>query len=1117
VEYEVWNYDGGSWDDGGLFSNNKGDSVTYYGTDMDIVSGGDFDGAGIDWTCNELADAGLEGVVGWQNIGSPLTVPSTTQPGYYKFGDNPGNHTARYPNNSNLGSNFDLPSSTSNFVCPGTSTSSAGGGIGPTGGLWCYSDVNCIAGATVYSGCKRWRYSNPSSGGKTLRDSLQNCGQFTDGTKKQECKDDPDALALLGRCWRLKKKCLFSASLCANCKDGCNGEEFNCCGNNDCDENPSICGGPEGGCCGERCCKRLNLIPLKCADEGLNVELSLINLSEFSPVCNQTYVVPLACVNCGGRQTPGIKDWASCILEPVAVFLRMLKFDFYNDWVGGTLYFPLIKRKYKLKKSKRKFGQIKKDKFCDFECKERTGFSDENPLGIPLPVFSNNFQGNPTFKQHRIRIKTLGNPAFPTITIGGCTARVLLKRATDWYGTPENDAEIPNLDLAVQEFQFNGRDSNNEKCSIIFNNFSEFQNEMNIQGIDFTTPEREIQTEHGKPTYVETEDANGTSTWKNIGGHAHHRNICDETKMVERKEYFKTSLDCLNSSCNPVDATYSLVEDPISAFATVTLTSELGCLVPYQPEENNDLAGFLDKCNFYSCQPDCGSNGVAPCIQDTLTEYQEYSKIIKHGLITWEEGEIYYTPYIPPQDVKYNNVEYKANLMLPTTIMELGSSVYCDIDDIPFIMDVLPPTTFNASYEDIKYRFGETNSNYSGPDGNAGTTEDNGILKTVTKFDDKNDVSLNLRAYVEFACFRVICENIMAPVVQSQVGVDIIDKNDIGIEIGNCFVRFDHDDEVRNYFCRRFNGYKGGDLSFHHQRPGSVQYENEYNTYQDITLTDGVNIYYELPDGEIVKSEYNDNDSFTPGDGCGYRNTNGPTDFFYGVAPGQTSSFINYPNTDPYDGAGGPNITIDFGQTAQLDGTDEIFSGVTTGSGTSLDDDTNNGSTQINGIRFNRSQTPYYLYFGLVPGKTALHKTVGKFFADRINAVTLEGLGASPDSVEENINNTPNINNVQDNTFSVFRTCLGETLIQPIKVGEVQQNTNTTGGGSQGNNNTSGGSGGSGSNSGSGGTGGNPSGPGATTPYVQPNLGPFLGGNPQTGGSSSSGTGSSTPDFNLVD
>jgi hypothetical protein len=279
-------------------------------------------------------------------------------------------------------------------------------------------------------------------------------------------------------------------------------------------------------------------------------------------------------------------------------------------------------------------------------------------------------------------------------------------------------------------------------------------------------------------------------------------------------------------------------------------------------------------------------------------------------------------------------------------------------------------------------------------------------------------------------------------VVQSQIGVDIIDTNDLGIEIGNCFVRFDHEDEVRNYFCRRFNGYKADDLSFHHQRPGSIQYENEYNTYQEISLTDGVNIYYKLPDSdEIVLSQYNDGESFIPGDGCGYRNTNSSTDYFYGIAPGQTSSFINYPNSDTYDGASG---TINFGQTAQEDGVDEILQ-------SDLTDDPNNGSVDINGIRMNRSQTPYYLYFGLVPGKTALHKTVGKFFADRINAVTLQGLGVSADSVDENINNTPGINNEQDNTFSVFRTCLGDTLIQKVEVGEVVTITSPDG---QANNNS---------------------------------------------------------------
>ena len=1128
--YVVERWNGSVWDTGGGFANDEGDSAFTTDIDVDTVSGGDFDGGY--GNCGDLETQVFNvptPLNGWKALGSPLTVCNGNSGTYCKFADNPATgptitggaigHQGRYPKDSNLGNNWELiggdanglASSSADFWCPKTSS-----GFGPNGGLYCYNFEDCwdpaggIPSSEPATKCRRWKYAD----GNEIK--LRNCQGVTDQAEKAACSST-GGFPLFGKCWRLKRKCLFSTTLCNNCKDGCNGEEFNCCGNNDCIENPSICGGPEDGCCGGRCCQRIGLIPLKCADEGVELEISLINLQGFSPACNRTYVKPFACVNCGGRQTPGIKDWASCLLEPVAVFLRMLKFDFYNDWVGGTLYFPLIKRQYKLKKSKRKFGQIKKDKFCDFECKERVGF-ENNQFGIPVPVFSNNFQGNPTFKQHRIRIRTLGNPAFPTITIGGCTARVLLKRATDWYGTPENDAEIPNLDLSVQEFKFNGRDSNNEKCSIIFNNFSEFQNEMNAQGVDFDTPEREIQTEHGKPAYVETEDSNGTSTWKNIGGHAHHRNICDETKMVERKEYFKTSLDCLNSSCEGAQGDFNDDDNPLNGFGQTDDDGDQDCWRPFQPEVSNQLAGGEDYCKLVSCNPDCGSNGVAPCIKNNTDEYTQYSKIIKHGLITWEEGEIYYTPYIPPQDVKYNDVEYKANLMLPTTIMELGSSVYCDIDDIPFIMDVLPPTTFNASYEDIKYRFGQTDSNYPGPDGNAGTTEDNGIFKSITKFDDKKDVSLNLRAYVEFACFKVICENIMAPVVQSQIGVDIIDKNDIGIEIGNCFVRFDHDDEVRNYFCRRFNGYKGGDLSFHHQRPGSVQYENEYNTYQDITLTDGVNIYYQLPDGDIVKSEYNDGDSFTPGDGCGYRNSNGPTDFFYGVAPGQTSSFINYPNADTSFSGNG---TINFGQTAQLDGTDEIFIGVANSGGDiSLQDDPNNGSTQIKGIRFNRSQTPYYLYFGLVPGKTALHKTVGKFFADRINAVTLEGLGASPDSVEENINNTPNINNVQDNTFSVFRTCLGDTLIQTIPVGDVLLNTNTTGGGSQGNNNPSGGSGSSGSGTGSGGgttTGGNvgtsgtgsSGGVGGTTPTFNPEISfnPFSGGIPQT----------QTNDFTLVD
>ena len=153
---------------------------------------------------------------------------------------------------------------------------------------------------------------------------------------------------------------------------------------------------------------------------------------------------------------------------------------------------------------------------------------------------------------------------------------------------------------------------------------------------------------------------------------------------------------------------------------------------------------------------------------------------------------------------------------MPTTILELGSSVYCDIDDVPFIMDQLPPTTFAASFEDMKYKLGTLSNHLSLliksfaddnnlPDSLLGESAE---IQPITSYDDKKDSSLNLRAYVEFSCVSVVCANTSAAVNQSQLGVEIIDKNDIGIEIGNCFVRFEHDTDLREYFCKRFNGYQ---------------------------------------------------------------------------------------------------------------------------------------------------------------------------------------------------------------------------------------------------------------------------------------------------------------------
>jgi hypothetical protein len=844
-------------------------------------------------------------------------------------------------------------------------------------------------------------------------------------------------------------KCLFGGIFCKKCTDACGGgTPFSCCacGQYGCPSgcNDASCPTTNVDCCGNKCCAKIPLIPLRCADEGKDLRISLLK-TPFARECNATYVKPFTCINCGGRNTKGIKDWASCVLEPVAVFLRMLKFDFYNDWVGGSLYFPLIKRKYKLKKNKRKFGQIKKDKFCDFDCKVADGGFESGPLGIPIPTFSSNFQGNPTFKQHRIKIPVLGQSnLFPVLEVEGCAAKVRLKRVTDWYGTPENDNEAYNLNLAVKEFEFVGKNNNNEKCAITFDSFSQFENTLNTAGINVETPERELDGVHGKPTYVEVDD-----NWVNIGGHGHHRNICDNTKMLERREYFKASLDCLNACnwCkdNPCDDDEGIFSnfgnDDCPECDECNPTPSGVCNQGHCANDPDSGDQEIPPCVPYTCLPDCGSNGIAPCIEgeEITQDYKHYSKVVKHGLISWNDGNIYYTPRIKQDDSFFNDNEYKGNLMLPTTIQELGSSVYCDIDDIPFIMDSLPPTTFNASYEEQKYKLGTLSQ--TGPNGAS--------LRPILKMDDKKNMSINLRAYVEFGCRQVICENIVAPVVQSQVGVEMIDKNDLGIEIGSCFLRFDHDDELRNYFCRRFNGYRATpqgnsiDLTFHHQRPGSIQFENVYGTYPEIKLIDGFDLYYTLPSepnipSPPILSEYNDSDFFIPGDGCGYNqydingNPTGQKDYFYGVAPGQTSSFLNYPNSDtsPIASLAG---TIDFGIQGQTGGTDTTLGVDEIFLGTNLLDDPNNGSEAIRGIRFNRSQTPYYLYFGLVPGKTALHKSVSRFFADKIDAVTLEGLGASSSSVNENINNTPNITNNVENNFSVYKTCLGETLIEKVK------------------------------------------------------------------------------------
>ena len=72
---------------------------------------------------------------------------------------------------------------------------------------------------------------------------------------------------------------------------------------------------------------------------------------------------------CGPVPTSTLIPFAGaldCIESQLAAALNLYKFDFYNDWINGTLYAFLFKYKVKVKKN----GKKTLEKFCEFDCHE---------------------------------------------------------------------------------------------------------------------------------------------------------------------------------------------------------------------------------------------------------------------------------------------------------------------------------------------------------------------------------------------------------------------------------------------------------------------------------------------------------------------------------------------------------------------------------------------------------------------------------------------------------------------------------------------------------------------------------------------------------------------------
>ena len=733
----------------------------------------------------------------------------------------------------------------------------------------------CIFGGLLCSSCLPSVPSDPRHGccGPDNGDHDYGCGQGCD-----ECKDetdDPDA----------NPPCPNS-----KCKKWSGDKEIPCESiNGDPNDNDEDVNGANR-CCSD-CCVKIPLIKLRCKEEIL-ITPTLFP-TPFAPLsCNVNQVIP--CPTCGGLELSPIDEWVRCKLEAIAAFLGLIKFDFYNDWLNGSLYFPLIKRKFKTKTRKKKFGQIKKDKFCDFNC-----YVPEQP---PLPI-------NSVDDPYPYPLPPTGNVGIPPVSLQGGKGKYLLSNTADNYGEVPfflyNTFPIPN-----PIFLASGTPPPTLPWYYPF-----LQDGVN---------NRIYNKIHGKPKYVEYENTDlGFTQFQNIGGHAHHQNICNSSYLVERKEFTKLNMDCY------VD-TESTPPTPDSGS-----TEDLDLAPPTQEE--------LGACAKGTCIPGVkGCSAFCACKEKDLGLGYNTMEI-SHGIIKYEKGNIYYASIIPNKPTAdYNGAELnaiydgpflKSTLLYPTNITELGSSTFCDIDDQPFLIDKLEPTTFKISEQ---------------PGGDKST--------------------INVTTYADFGCNATKCINPKNVVVSSQIGIEVNDVTDQAHELETCESLFDHDEEIRGYFCRRFSTYTDPNHDISYAQPSTINRDNTYETYPEIP-DNTPNLLVDL--GPMSGDTINDGNGFTSGDLCKMKDGK----YIYG---------INY-NT-------------------------EI-----------LKDDPDSINESVEGVSFRTSQTPYYFYFGLIPGKTALHKTVGKFFADKIDEETLAGIDDLNEPNPTQPNGTP------QSAGALLKTCLNKS------------------------------------------------------------------------------------------
>ena len=104
-------------------------------------------------------------------------------------------------------------------------------------------------------------------------------------------------------------------------------------------------------------------------------------------IINKDNELKLSCGDGSDPKSPN--DWYDCVLQSLAESSGAIRYQFYNDWVSGSLYSPMFSYSVKYKN-----GQKSWERYCDFDCnKPKPNVNYKNKCKQSYIVESTQFNG----------------------------------------------------------------------------------------------------------------------------------------------------------------------------------------------------------------------------------------------------------------------------------------------------------------------------------------------------------------------------------------------------------------------------------------------------------------------------------------------------------------------------------------------------------------------------------------------------------------------------------------------------------------------------------------------------------------------------------------------------